>query len=286
MTSKKSLNKTLLTATAIIMLLTLYAIITTYKAHKLENLNNKQVCITDSIQSVANVQSLQIDSLTGLIKNSKQKPSLTGIIKHNINISPISLVLYEPFNLKPKLTHNRPTKTDDSFLCIPAAYTNLKNYKIKGCFIENGKLINKTILNVFKGVCIVKPNGIDILPFHKLDDKLIEDITEAGYSLFQQSLLVENFNIVHYNKFKDFKVKRRALITRDNKFYVCETVGPAYFNEFQRALINIGTKDAIYTDMGSWSEGWYRNYHGNIVKIGDNFRSTHRQTNWILLKKS
>jgi hypothetical protein len=192
--------------------------------------------------------------------------------------------MYETFNLKPAIVHQRPLVSKDIFLCIPAAYTNLKNDKIKGLFIENGEVINDELLNGFKGACIISNDNIEILRLQDINDSIIAETERYGHSLFQQSLLVYDFKVIPYGNFKDFRTKRRAIAIKDNKFYVCESAGPVYFKEFQKALANTGVEVALYTDMGSWSEGWYRNYQGRIIRIGDNFLSTRRQSNWLILK--
>ena len=242
---------------------------------------------TDSLSLTINRQALTIDSLNKVISAFNTGHSqITGIVKHFVTVAPSPIVLYEPFNLTPELRHQRPKISSNTFLCIPAAYTDLHDFSIHGLFIEKGIRIKNERLTGLKGICIIKTTGIEILHINELDDKLLFNIKKNEYSLFQQSLLVYNYRLVEYGNFNDYRTKRRALAIKDNKLYVCESSSPVFFKDFQRALVNAGIKSAIYTDMGSWSEGWYRDYRNNINYIGDNFKNTHRQSNWFVLTRN
>jgi hypothetical protein len=57
-------------------------------------------------------------------------------------------------------------------------------------------------------------------------------------------------------------------------------------DDFIQSLIFLGYEQAIYLDMGSWSEGWYRNDENEIIRIGNNWKSSHLQTNWLVIRKN
>jgi hypothetical protein len=55
---------------------------------------------------------------------------------------------------------------------------------------------------------------------------------------------------------------------------------------FSEDLVILGVMQLIYTDMGSWDEGWYKNQKNNkIVIIGQDLSQTAKQSNWVVFKK-
>jgi hypothetical protein len=56
-------------------------------------------------------------------------------------------------------------------------------------------------------------------------------------------------------------------------------------DEFIKGLIELDYQQAIYLDMGSWSEGWYKDDSNNVIRIGNNWKSSHLQTNWLVIRK-
>ena len=130
--------------------------------------------------------------------------------------------------------------------------------------------------------CIIAENSINIESSKVINDSLLQNVIVQKKSLFQQTLLLKNGEIIDCNLFGSNSNLRRALIEfEDNTFFVAESSRNVTITEFQKALKEIGAMDAINLDMGSWSEGWYKNFDGSI-KIGENFLNTHRQTNWII----
>lgn len=104
--------------------------------------------------------------------------------------------------------------------------------------------------------------------------------------MFQQSLLLKNSAIVKCDIFKERKNVRRALIQFDDFFCIGESDKPLTIQEFQQSLLEIGAKDAINLDMGTWSEGWYKDTNNDKVTIGETTSETQRQTNWIVYRKN
>ena len=238
------------------------------------------------------------------VNNPHKQKEMTGSNELNTNLSPTQEVspniivqeigedsskiyLYKPIHLNTQLYHIRPEKTNEEFfLCVPAAYTT-KDNKIDGIFIEDGvKLSN--IVNTNKdlnGICIVSNDGIEIKRLEEVNDALITQIVNQKKSAFQQTLLVRNNTIVQVTAWQNRIFKRRAIIQFDECFCIGESQYAVTIRDFQETLVKTGAKNAIYLDMGTWSEGWYKNHLGERIVIGENMSNTHRQTNWIVYKK-
>jgi len=103
-------------------------------------------------------------------------------------------------------------------------------------------------------------------------------------SLFQQFQIVVSGKAA---KFKDKKLyQMRALVQfKDGRSGVIESKGDLSFKDFNLDLVGLGVENALYTDMGAWDEGWYRNQEskeGKIVTIGNDRSKTDKQTNWLV----
>ena len=190
---------------------------------------------------------------------------------------------FKPLGLTLQLTDNRPQKCDSSvFLCVPAAFTD-KNTKIDGICIIEGKTIN-SISNNTTGICVIASNGIEMMHYAELTSDLLESVKNNQSSLFQQVLLIKASKIIPCGIWGDLKYKRRALIKFEVGYAIGESDSKMTIEDFQKALIHIGAVDAVYLDMGSWSEGWYRKDNGEVITIGEagNMGNTSKQTNWIV----
>ena len=187
--------------------------------------------------------------------------------------------LYIPWGLNLSLVSKRPVISNETFLIVPAAYTS-KYLGIDGLFIENGKAINPTINNKLNGACVITSNGLKIVPFDTIQAKKTASNINIE-SLFQQSLLIYNSKVVKCDIFGNKQSLRRALIQFENLTCIGESHRPLTIQEFQEALINIGAKNAINLDMGSWSEGMFKNSFCEIKMLGDNFANTKNQTSWL-----
>ena len=190
--------------------------------------------------------------------------------------------IFEPFGLKLRLCNKRPQKDANTHLCIAAAFTSPET-TIEGLFIVDGKKINSKIDKKRTGACIIsdKNKSIDIITYSEITDELLNQVQEKQQSFFQQEILVKNFEIIPCKLFEDRITKWRALIKFDGYFAIGQSRNVISILEFQKSLIDIGAIDAIYLDMGTWSEGWYKDAIKGFVTIGDSKTSTHRQTNWI-----
>jgi exopolysaccharide biosynthesis protein len=234
-----------------------------------------------------------IDSNTNKTKENKEKqreyitPSKKDapkILLKNVDGKTSNILLFEPFRLNIVLRSNRPKFEQDNFFCIPAAFTTKTN-KVDGLFIENGKKINSIINKGLNGFCLLTKDTLEINSLENLDQKILTLAKKDGSSLFQQFLLIKQSKIIDCNAFRERKNLRRALIQFNNLVCVGQSQRPVTIREFQELLIKIGAVNAIYLDMGTWSEGWYKNENYKKIIIGENMINTDEQTNWLIYKK-
>jgi hypothetical protein len=181
----------------------------------------------------------------------------------------------------------RPDKKDTSlFLCIPGAFTQLSDYSIDGLYICNGKTGNRDRVNHSIGGAVSIMDGeAMIFPTSKgtlLTDSLIHFIEEKNGSLFQQIQMIVNGEPA---KFVDKKLfQRRGIGTLNNgETVIAESVGAITLKTFADDLAGMGVKELLYTDMGAWDEGWYRDANGRIVTMGYDRSQTDKQSNWVIL---
>lgn len=192
-------------------------------------------------------------------------------------------------NLKLDVSLTRPKKTDNNILlCFPGAYTDLGSYSVDGLFIDNGNVINKNKVNHSLGGAIKIINGeCEIFPTNKgklLSDSIINFVVSKKGSLFQQIQMIEKGKGAKYKDIKLFQ--RRAIVKlKGNKTAVIESYENITLATFTNDLLELGVTDALYTDMGAWDEGWYKNPSDNkIVTIGRMKTQTDKQCNWVVFK--
>lgn len=170
-------------------------------------------------------------------------------------------------------------KINETFLVVPAEFTNPNN-KIDGLYIVNGSLINSKINERLNGVCIIYKNKLKIC---NRNDIIINEAITNKQNLFQQVLLLFDFKIIECTLFKNNLNLRRALVEINNHFYLVESKNKMTILNFQKLLYSINVKNAIYLDMGTYSEGWYRN-DNKIFTIGETMTQTKRQSNWLVFE--
>lgn len=184
----------------------------------------------------------------------------------------------------------RPNQNDTTvLLCIAAAFTKLDNYAIDGLYICKGKTGNKNEVNHRLGGAIKIINGeCSFFGTDKgklLTDSLITDIEVKKASLFQQILMIENGNVA---TFKDtiLFLRRGIVLFKDGKTAIAESTTPITLKTFASDLAALGAKDLLYTDMGAWDAGWYRNpSNGNVTALGYDHSQTAHQSNWVVFRR-
>lgn len=185
-------------------------------------------------------------------------------------------------------TTTRPEKKDSTvFLCIAAAFTNADNHAVNGFHMIRGEGKGSVSKRVGGGVKIV--NGrVTLMATDKgtkLSDSLIRVFRKEKASFFQQIMLVDDGVV---SKFKDTALfQRRAIVTmNDGSGAVIESYEHIRLARFSADLAELGVRDAVYTDMGGWDEGWYRDpASGQTETIGRLRLQTDLQTNWFIYSK-
>jgi len=195
-----------------------------------------------------------------------------------------NITLYLPIGLHIHLSEKRPDTLPTNYLCVPGAYTSIST-QIEGLYINEGLVVSPIIDTKLTGACILGNESIKIIDFKEFTPEVIEATKTDHKSLFQQSLLVKNGQIVPCDLFGSKKNLRRAMIQFKDTYCVGESSIPVTIDEFQESLIKIGAINAVNLDMGTWSEGWYMTPAGGKVRIGEKMYSTHRQTNWIVYSR-
>jgi len=217
------------------------------------------------------------------------KPTNISLVIENKKASSgYNYTLFYKNNLLMDVSLKRPDKNDKNILiCIPAAYTDLQSYFVDGLYIDNGKVYNKNKVNYSLGGAIKITNGnCEIFPTQKgklLNDSLINLITSKKGSLFQQIQLIEKGVGAKYKDTKLFQ--RRAIVKlKGNKIAIIESYEHITLTAFTKDLLELGAVDALYTDMGAWDEGWYRQ-DNKLITIGRMKSQTDKQCNWLVFKE-
>lgn len=187
-------------------------------------------------------------------------------------------------------TDTRPDKKDATvLLCIPAAFTNTGNDQIDGIYAVKGEVGNTGFINrTLGGVFYIEKNNCRIFQSGKgrlFKDSLFHIVKTTKASFFQQIQCVQNGKAA---SFKDQNVfqRRGIAILKDHSVAVIESKEDITLKVFSEDLAALGVVDLIYTDMGSWDEGWYRDPATRLPKtIGKDLSQTARQSNWVLFRK-
>lgn len=199
--------------------------------------------------------------------------------------SGISYRIFSQSSLSLRFETRRPRESDTRIeLCVPAAFTTHDN-KIDGVYVVDGAVFNASATNAQLGGALVvidgHAKGVATESGALLSKDVLNRITEKQGSLFQQFLIVQDGKAA---TFKDkSKFQRRAIVEFRNGdgVAVVESTTAIPFTTFNADLVELGAQQAIYTDMGAWDEGWYRDPNGRIETIGLDKSLTNRQSNWV-----
>lgn len=187
-------------------------------------------------------------------------------------------------------TDERPDKKDASvLLCIPAAFTNTGNDHIDGIFAVKGEVKNTAVINKsLGGVCYIEKNSCRIFQSGKgrlFNDSLFRVVKSNKISFFQQIQCIQNGKAASFADQKVFQ-RRGIVVLKDHSIAIIESRENITLKVFSEDLARLGVVDLIYTDMGAWDEGWYRDPANNTLKtIGRDLSQTARQSNWIVFRK-
>jgi hypothetical protein len=150
-----------------------------------------------------------------------------------------------------------------------------------GASIEFGKVINPKISPDLSGFCLIRNAKPWVINQAQMKVGGLSKWVKVGTSVFQQDLLIQDGKSVPISHAKSMNLWR-ALVLFLDRFEVVENDVNMRRDDFQAALLKIGAQQAIYLDMGSWSEGAYFSPQNRVVKIGKMRQNTHRQTNWLV----
>jgi hypothetical protein len=190
---------------------------------------------------------------------------------------------------KMEFTDKRPVEKDATIkTCIAGAFTQLDNYMIDGIYMCKGRL-GKTATSKRLGGAITIINGeATIFPSKKgalLTDEFLDKLAAQNGSLFQQIQLIENGTAASFVDKAVFQ-RRAIVIFTTGKTAIVEGTEANTLAEFSADLVELGAKDALYTDMGGWDEGWYIDPSTKKkVTIGLIRSHTAQQSNWVIFRK-
>lgn len=249
----------------------------------LSSCENKRIhTIESSTEKLDSLKSV-ISALEREIKWLKQDNPFVRVLY--TEASTCAILHFKPVGLTIKLNNVRPDYNKRTFLCVPAAFTSLKQ-AVDGCFMKEGRLINETINNDINGFMMFNEQECDIDSIKYLTANRLKIAKEGNYNIFQQFLLVKKSKLVKCEKFQNRENMRRAIVKySEGDIFIVESHRPMTILEFQEALVEIGVEDALYLDMGTFSEGWYKSNDHEKIKIGELFSSTNKQTNWLTFER-
>lgn len=195
-------------------------------------------------------------------------------------VSGIHFTGYLPVDQQVYWALNRPICHSGQSLIVPAAFT-FENLSVVGASIDWGKIVNPKISPDLSGFCVIESQKPLILSLTQLNQGQFNRLSKRQTSVFQQDLMVQDGHrvpIAHAAALNWW----RALVIFPDRFEVVENDVKMRRDDFQAALLKIGAQQAIYLDMGTWSEGAYFSSRNRVVKIGKMRKNTHKQSNWLV----
>jgi len=186
-----------------------------------------------------------------------------------------------------RFTLERPEKTNSEIaLCIPAAFVT-PQHQIDGLALMNGKSVGGQVDTHIGGAALIIDGDYDIFRMQAgnvLSEKIVSQLQKANASLFQQFQLVCDGVAEHFKDNSSYQ--RRALVVFDDASKaVVESKEKITLSDFAKDLQIMSARDALYTDMGEYAEGWYRT-NGAVKSMGQESLSTASQNNWLVFEKS
>ncbi len=184
-----------------------------------------------------------------------------------------------------KLTLVRPDEKDAAvLLSVPGTYTSPTD-TVEGYVVLDGKIVQQKERQGWDGAVVFKNDGIDIRQTNggrTLTKDALAAFVAEGASLIQVHLLVKGGLPQHFKE-QPPTLRRALAVMKDGAPAVIESRDFLDLNIFAGLLVELGARDAVNLDMGSWSAGWYRSSDGRPVPIGYPHENAKRQTNWIVM---
>lgn len=205
---------------------------------------------------------------------------------HQIDTMQYRFARYVPENAHYHFQRVKPDSNNtDLLMSVVAAFTSKAPEHIVGTSVSNGK---KRIYptDAETAYCLIVGEEVKIESMSANHKSAIETAVKQKGDYFQQMHLVEDAEAKTCEIFKNRATFRRALAQKEGETHLIESLDRMTIEDFTNTLISFGYEQAIYLDMGSWSEGWYRNEDNEIIRIGNNWKSSHLQTNWLVIRKN
>ena len=182
-----------------------------------------------------------------------------------------------------EFTTQFPSKQNKNILfCIAAAFT--KDSGVDGVYGVEGKIFNQDKINHRVGGALKITQGkVEFVNTKKgkiFTKNYLNQCARQQASFFQQLYLIVNGTPEVSKSEKTFQCRGVAKL-KTGELCVIESEKEITLATFAKDVSKI-VQELIYTDMGSWDEGWYRNKEGKISRIGSIFLDTDKQTNWIV----
>jgi hypothetical protein len=184
-------------------------------------------------------------------------------------------------------TDSKPSKDNsDIKFCIPAAFTSKELTYVVGDYIVGGRFVGQSS-DVENGYCAIIKGRVIIRPLDEKVERMMIRVVETKGDFFRQMLLMYDYEPVLCTIFDNYRPTfRRALVEQGRgEVFILESEERLTICEFQTMLQRLGVKNALYLDMGTWSEGFYRDKYNEITSIGKQTQSTKYQTNWLFFQK-
>jgi hypothetical protein len=182
----------------------------------------------------------------------------------------------------------RPKQTEDSvWFCIPCAFTSYVG-SIDGVYVCDGKVHHRHFVSdQIGGAGIIQNGTFELIATEKgklLTNSYLNQLAKKRASLFQQFLIVQDGVPAH---FKDKTLFQRRAIAKmkDGQTAIFESKTAITLSQFGQDLKDAGAKNALYTDMGAYGEGWYRDAEKTVKPLGLDRSLTDKQTNWLVFSR-
>ncbi|MBX9572245.1 MAG: hypothetical protein K2X77_25345 [Candidatus Obscuribacterales bacterium] len=218
------------------------------------------------------------------------KPSSDLAVENMVAKSGVHYLLLKPADsVDVSFEIQRPQKSQAEVLaCIPAAFSSKKG-GISGFYAYGGEPYNIPTMDRAISGAIEFTNGkISIFDTNRgalINDELLKKLKRNKSSMFQQFQLVKDGHPEPFHDKSNYQ-RRCIAIMNNGKNAFIESDESITMTEFANDLAELGVANAVYTDMGPWDEGWYRNpENGKIVVIGHDRLLTGRQTNWAVFRR-
>lgn len=216
-------------------------------------------------------------------------PKFSSYIRDSLaTVDSLEIHFYIPVNAHAEVTTARPLKGDSSviFVCA-AAFTRLDNGLIDGLFIENGIVIVRNVNRTLGGGIIISSSTSKHVPEilgtemgARLDSAFVDSMVNIGASFFQQIQMVRDGQSLVFRKDVS-RFQRRAICIWHGQPVIIESTLPCTLQKFADVMKNCGIQNALYLDMGSWDEGWFRDENFELHTIGQMRNQTKKQSNWL-----